>query len=101
NYAWRWALCHLLANNPNYADRFRPLGLGLLQEQPVSFELTYGAMANEISFEYLFFLEHIEQGLRADLIGWDWSKKFVPLKTSQKAAASVIQARRGWQPSGL
>jgi hypothetical protein len=101
NYAWRWALCHLLANNPNYADRFRPLGLGLLAEQPVSFEQIYGAMANEISFEYLFFLEHIEQGLRADLIAWDWSKKFLPLKTSQKAAASVIQARRGWQPSGL
>ncbi|MFM8633429.1 MAG: hypothetical protein ACKOEX_01225 [Planctomycetia bacterium] len=20
-YAWRWALCHMLANNPNYADR--------------------------------------------------------------------------------
>ncbi len=25
NYAWRWALCHLLANNPNYSDKFRPL----------------------------------------------------------------------------
>jgi hypothetical protein len=23
--AWRWALCHLLANNPNYPDRFVPL----------------------------------------------------------------------------
>jgi hypothetical protein len=91
----------LLANNPNYADRFRPLGLGLLTEQPMSFELTYGAMANEISFEYLFFLEHLDQGLRADLIVWDWSKKFLPLKTSQKSASSQIQAKRGWQPSGL
>lgn len=101
NYAWRWALCHLLANNPNYADRFRPLGIGLLTGQPVSFELTYGAMANEISFEYLFFLSHLEQGLRAELIAWDWSKKFLPLKTAQKTFSAQVQARRGWQPSGL
>ncbi len=56
NYAWRWALCHLLANNTNYRDRFRPLGLGFLTEQKVSFEETYGPMAKEISFEYLFFV---------------------------------------------
>src|SRR4029079_2397983 len=30
NYAWRWALCHLLANNSNYRDRFRPMGLAFL-----------------------------------------------------------------------
>ena len=24
-YAWRWALCHLLCNNPNYAGRFKAL----------------------------------------------------------------------------
>ena len=43
NYCWRWALCHLLANNPNYYDRFRPLGLGLLMEKPdATFEAVYG-----------------------------------------------------------
>ena len=26
NYAWRWALCHFLVNNPNYQERFRVLG---------------------------------------------------------------------------
>ncbi len=62
NYAWRWALCHLLANNTNYRDRFRPLGLGFLADEKVSFESTYGAMAEEISFEYLFFVKHLEQG---------------------------------------
>src|SRR5690606_30887307 len=67
NYAWRWALCHLLANNKNYADRFRPLGLGLLTKQDVSFEQTYGAMAQEIAFEYRFFLQHLERGYRVDL----------------------------------
>jgi len=100
-YAWRWALCHLLANNPNYADRFRPLGMGFLTKQPVSFEQTYGAMANEISFEYLFFLEHLDQGLRADLIAWDWKKKFLPLKNDRKTVLCRVLAKRGWQPTGL
>ena len=59
--------------------RFRPLGLGFLGEQKVSFEETYGAMAAEISFEYLFFVAHLEQGYRVDLCSWDWKKKFKPL----------------------
>jgi len=101
DYAWRWALCHLLANNPNYAPRFRPLGMGFITGQPVSFEQTYGAMASEISFEYLFFLEHLEQGLEASLIAWDWKKKFLPLKHDKKTVRCRVQARRGWQPTGL
>ena len=30
NYAWRWALCHLLVNNPNYSATFRKVGLKML-----------------------------------------------------------------------
>ena len=99
NYAWRWALCHLLANNTNYASRFRPLGLGLLTDQPVSFEQTYGDMADQISFEYVFFLKHLEQGYRADLCSWDWKRKFRRLE-GRSAISAKVQARRGWQPSG-
>lgn len=101
NYAWRWALCYLLANNPNYADRFRPLGLGLLAEQPVSFELTYGAMAREITFEYEFFLDHIEKGYRVDLTSWKWGAEFRPLQKTGRPISSRIEAAAGWQPSGL
>lgn len=99
NYAWRWALCHLLANNPNYADRFRPLGLGLLTNQPVSFEQVYGSMATEICFEYLFFLKHFDIGYRADLCAWDWKKKFKPLRTG--TITTTVAAGRGWQPTGI
>lgn len=42
NYAWRWALCHLLDFSPNYSARFRELGLGLLHGKDVSFEKTFG-----------------------------------------------------------
>lgn len=98
NYAWRWALCHLLANNPNYRQRFRPLGLGLLTRKRVSFESTYGSMAQEISFEYKFFLEHFDIGYRADLVFWDWKAKFKHPRTTSTVAA-VIQAQGGWQPT--
>jgi hypothetical protein len=99
NYAWRWALCHLLANNTNYADRFRPLGLGLLSGQKVSFADTYGAMSDEVEFEYQFFLRHVEQGYRVDLCSWDWKRKFREPGAGM-AVPSRISANRGWQPSG-
>ncbi len=98
NYAWRWALCHVLATNPNYAPRFRPLGIGMLTGQKVSFESVYGTMAKEISFEYLFFLQHFDLGYRADLCAWDWKAKFKPL-LGAVPITSKIKAKGGWQPT--
>lgn len=100
NYAWRWALCHLLGNNPNYAARFRPLGLGFLTKQDVSFEQTYGDMAKEISFEYREFIRHLERNYRVELCAWDWKAKFKPVKTSA-VTTFKIDAGKGWQPSRL
>lgn len=99
NYAWRWALCHLLANNTNYAAKFQPLGLAFLKKQPTSFEAVYGEMAEEIVFEYCFFLKHLEQGFRADLCSWDWQRKF-RLPKGGTAITAKIKADHGWQPSG-
>jgi hypothetical protein len=99
NYCWRWALCHLLANNPNYYDRFRPLGLGLLQNRPrASFEEVYGTMAREISFEYLFFLQHFDLGYEVTLTSWDWKTKF-RRASRNSTISSTIHANRGWQAS--
>lgn len=100
NYAWRWALCHLLANNTNYMRKFHPLGVGLLTRQKVSFEDVYGDVAREISFEYLFFLEHLGTGYRVDLCSWDWNTRFKPLKSSS-IVSKRVEAGRGWQGSGL
>ena len=56
DYAWRWALCHLLANNPNYADRFKPLAIALMKRrQGVTFEAIYGPTAQQLSFEYAIY----------------------------------------------
>ena len=100
NYSWRWALCHLLAANPNYAPRFKPLGMALLNDQRTSFEEVYGPMAKEITFEYNFFLKHIDQGYRADLSSWDWKAKFQKLKGTG-AVQPKIEAMKGWQPSRI
>ncbi len=101
NYCWRWALCHLLANNPNYYDRFRPLGLGILMEKPdATFENVYGSMAKEISFEYLFFLQHFDLGYEVTLTAWDWKTKF-RRATGSAAVTCTVEANRGWQASRL
>ncbi|MFM9959664.1 MAG: hypothetical protein ACKV2Q_00355 [Planctomycetaceae bacterium] len=101
NYSWRWALCHLLANNPNYFDRFRPLGLGILTNQPdATFERVYGSMSKEIAFEYLFFLQHFDLGYEVTLTAWDWKTKFRHA-TSTMPVVCTIEANRGWQASRL
>jgi hypothetical protein len=102
DYAWRWALCHLLANNPNYDDRFKPLAIALMEERPgVSFESVYGPVAREVSFEYDQFLRAVGNGYRADLVAWPWKARFRPLKDGAGRLTASIKARAGWQASGL
>ena len=99
DYAWRWALCHLLANNPNYANRFVPLAIGLMEERPgVSFEGVYGPVAREVSFEYDQFLATLGNGYRSDLTAWPWQAKFQRLSDSGEAVVKV-KAKAGWQAS--
>lgn len=101
DYAWRWALCHLLAYNPNYADRFTPLAIALMEQRPgVSFDAVYGPVAGEVAFEYDRFLEAVGNGYRADLAAWPWQAKFRPLATGAGIKATV-RAARGWQASGV
>ncbi len=101
NYAWRWALCHLLGFNDNYSARFKPLGLALMTEQKgVSFNSVYGTMAAEIEFEYHLFLKNLEPGYRVDLCSWDWKLKPQRARGS-RVLLSKIEAARGWQPTRL
>ncbi|MCP3695756.1 MAG: hypothetical protein GY917_26395 [Planctomycetaceae bacterium] len=101
DYAWRWALCHLLANNPNYAPRFKPLAIALMEKREgVSFASVYGPVAKQISFEYDLFLQNLASGYRADLCAWQWNTKFKPL-AAEKVSKVKIKAAYGWQASGL
>ncbi len=100
NYASRWALCHFLISNPNYAKQFRQLGRRILAGKDASFEQTYGTANRQLFFEYLFFLQHIDRGYRVDLCAWDWRKKSACLQAGRTATATIL-ASRGWQPAGL
>ena len=100
-YAWRWALCYLLMHNPNYAPRFRALGIGLMSRRPgVSFQSVYGPVARQISFEYDFFVKHVDNGFRADLVAWDWKTRFRPLRIGARRTVTV-KAKAGWQATGV
>lgn len=101
NYAWRWALCHLLANNPNYSSRFRVLGLGILTNKPgATFGRTFGNMKEELEFEYRFLLNHLGRGFDAKACAWDWKTKFKKPRGSS-GLVSTIKANGGWQASRL
>lgn len=99
-YAWRWALCHLLANNPNYNEQFRGLGIAMMSGQPDTFESAYGQVAPQISFEYAQFVQHVANGYRVDLCAWQWDKRFLGLRGGRKAKVD-IRAAYGWQASGV
>ena len=99
DYAWRWAMCHLLANNPNYSNRFVPLAIALMEEREgVSFESVFGPVAREVSFEYDQFVATLGNGYRSDLTAWPWQAKFQRLADSAEAKVK-IKAKGGWQPA--
>ena len=100
NYAWRWALCHLLGFNKNYTKRFKPLGLALLTGRKADFWEVYGSQAQEIDFEYRQFLKNLESGYRCDLASWDWKTRFKSLRPKAQLRATV-RADLGWQASRL
>ncbi|PHS18472.1 MAG: hypothetical protein COA78_02275 [Blastopirellula sp.] len=100
-YSWRWALCHMLACNPNYSGRFKSLGLGMMTGQAnVSFETVYGDLAKEISFEYDLFVAEVDNGYRPDLAAWQWNRRFVKISGSKRAQSKVL-ADHGWQSTGV
>lgn len=99
-YAWRWALCHLLANNPNYNRKFRDLGMGLMAGQSgVSFGKAYGSVAKQLTFEYDHFVRNVSNGYRADLCAWRWKHRFKDLEGSKPQKFDKILAKAGWQPT--
>jgi hypothetical protein len=94
-----WALCYLLYNNPNYSDRFQTLGSDYLTKRNVSFEQLFAPMAREVSFEFEFFLQHVDTGYRVDLCRWDWHRR----QTMQGGddPREHYTAARGWQASDI
>jgi hypothetical protein len=99
-YAWRWALCYMLASNPNYDRRFKKLGMNLMSGGNDSFESAFGKVKDQISFEYDFFVKHLGNGYRSDLCAWDWNVKCSNLSSSGRISHKT-KALRGWQATKL
>lgn len=94
-----WLFCYMLHHNPNYSERFRSLGVGYLASRD-SFQELFGAMRNEIAFEYDFLMDRVGPGFRVDLCSWDWNAKFHSLEECTSVDARV-SAAAGFQPSGV
>jgi hypothetical protein len=102
DYCWWWALCYMLENNPNYTKQFRLLGNAVLSGKHVTFQQTFAAQAEEMSFEFKLFIQHLQNGYRVDLCAIDWSRKFTGLPpNSPRVFSTPIAAGHGWQPTGL
>lgn len=98
-YAWRWALCYMLVNNPNYGPRFYRLGESMMvPDSRATFQSEFANVAGEISFEYDQFVKHLGNGYQQELCSWDWKTKAIGVDSSGKKAK--VAARRGWQASG-
>ncbi len=97
-YAWRWALCHLLANNDNYSRRFKKLGIAMMSGGEDSFERAFGKVAKNISFEYDQFVENFGNGYRVDLCQWDWGVAASNLDGNGRTKTTV-DSQAGWQPT--
>lgn len=98
-YAWRWALCYLLANNPNYSKRFHQLGVNLMVEKEDSYKKAFGANADRIAFEYDQFIANFDNGYRPDLCIWQWRDDAQAI--GDKRAKISVDAQQGWQATGI
>jgi hypothetical protein len=57
-------------------------------------------VAREVSFEYDFFVRHLDNGFRCDLCAWQWNRTFQYLRPKGHVSTKVL-ARYGWQASNI
>ena len=94
---YRWALCFMLANNPNYRKRFQQYSAKMLTGREISFDDAFGKVSKQLDFEFAQFTTNVENGYRMDLAAWRWAHRFRELGKSEKHK-ETIQSKLGWQP---
>jgi hypothetical protein len=70
----------------------------LIERKRVTFDETFGPVADQIAFEYEQFLQNFGIGYRVDLCSWNWKYKFAELTTTSINVR--VASEKGWQPSG-
>ena len=99
-YDRSWSLCYLLLHDPNYQSQFRRLGTTYLTGHRPSYQQTFGAVHQELAFDYRAFMQHVDMGYRVDLCSWEWHKRFRPLEWNG-SRSRTIKAARGYQATGV
>ncbi len=100
-YAYAWAFCLLLDQNPRYAPKFhelaKDLGKGEFRE---AFDRIFAEDLAELSLEWRLFAESLQAGFdvgRAAVV-FEPRPKLLP---SGETQTTEIRADRGWQSTGL
>lgn len=118
-YAWRWAVCHFLSVNQNYARRFKNLGVRLMSDSTAAnpatieananggeangveqFNRTFARQRRQLDFEFAHFLNHLDNGVRAKAMRIQWDRTPKPLQGNQ-VANETLKSDRGWQVVGV
>ena len=103
-YAWRWALCQMLVQNPNYNRDFKKLGVELMLQgrEPgqISFDTYFANVRDRIEFEFNLFSKNLGNGYRIDLCAWDWDQKPRNIPDGSRAKLTV-DAQKGWQTTPI
>ncbi|MFV0442245.1 MAG: hypothetical protein ACK5Q5_01595 [Planctomycetaceae bacterium] len=99
-YAWSWAACQFLDTHPRYRDRFRqlaPLSDGEAFRDALG--RLYAADRWRLTTEWKLFTHSIQYGYDIEAAAIDWPE--VESQATAEPAAVVVDARRGWQCSGM
>jgi hypothetical protein len=90
----------LLLHDPNYQDQFRELGAAYLAGHRPTYHQVFGAVQQQLAFDYLAFLQHVDQGYRVDLCSWEWGKTFQKLD-GKRPRTRTIKAAQGYQATSV
>ncbi|QGJ69587.1 Hypothetical protein PBC10988_12690 [Planctomycetales bacterium 10988] len=97
-YAWCWALCALLENDPAYRDRFREMAVLSGQDTfKQQFRAAWQADAPRLAWHWQLFQQEIAYGydFGANQLNWKTPRPLISAESVQ------IQADQGWQSSGF
>jgi hypothetical protein len=99
-YAWTWALCAFLDTHPRYRERFRQSGAAVTGTSAFDINRLFETDLSAIREEWLLFAAHLCHGYDTELSAIDF-RAGRPLAGEADVRRISIEARRGWQSSGV
>lgn len=101
-YAWAWALCQFLDSHPRYQKAFRSLrNKTEYNDFLETFDSKFGQFASELQFEWELICTEIAPGYDFARNAVDFNIKESKMLNAGDSATFEIDARQGWQSTGL